>query len=85
MVLVSIRHTAYRRTIRSSVSPPQANPIHRPTISSSVFNNQCTVGSSKRRMARIRQGRRKPLDIWSAVLSSNIWDAATAANSRSTK
>ena len=61
MVLVSVRHLAYQRNIRSSVSSPQASIINRQTIISSVFNNRCTVGSSKRPMTRIYQGRRKPL------------------------
>ena len=84
MVLVSVRHLAYQRNIRSSVSSPQASIINRQTIISSVFNNRCTVGSSKRRMTRIRQGRRKPPDCWSGILSPNRSDA-TAAKSASMK
>ena len=44
------------------VTPPQASIINRQTIISSVFNNRCTVGSYRRPMTRILQGRRKPLD-----------------------
>ena len=66
------------------VTPPQASITNRQTIISSVSNNRCTVGSSRRPMTRIRQGRIKPLDCWSGILSPNRSDA-TAANSGSTK
>ena len=78
MVLVSVRHLAYQRNIRSSVSPPQASITNRQTIIVSVLNNPRTVGSSRRPMTRIRQGRRKPLDNWSGIVSLNRSDATAA-------
>ena len=74
------------RRIRRSDAPsaPFQASANRPAIIISVLNSRRTV-HLKRPVMRVYPGRLPPLDNWSTVRSPNIWDAATAAKSGSTK
>lgn len=81
----SVMHSAYRRAIRSSASPPQASAIHRQTIIVSGFHNRCTTGSPGCPASVTRQERPAPSTGRSGAPCPNIWASTTAAKPASTK